>query len=246
MPPAGATTRPRLCSTKRGGSGANTPFTPCWRAIAMSAGYHLDLFDFDQHEALAHEARELALSSSFPPSATSAGIDLLLNYARRGEAGRAEALLGEIAVAVEQASGSHGWLWRLRLAQARAEIALARRAWKDALRWADRAIDQASTTSRPKYRAASLGTRAQALVALGRHTEALDSLQAAVDLARRLGDPALFLRLAGPLLDLGGDGALAAEARAAVDRIAQTLPNAELRRRFESARPIRFVMRSPP
>lgn len=214
------------------------------RAIAMSAGYHLDLFDFDQHEALAHEARELARSSSFPPPAASAGIDLLLNYARRGEAGRAEALLGEVAVAVEQASGFHGWLWRLRLAQARAEIALARGAWEDALEWADRAIDQASTTSRPKYRAAGLGTRARALVALGRHTEALGSLQAAVDLARRLGDPALFLRLAGPLYDLGGDAALAAEARAAVDRIAQALPDAELRRRFEAAHPVGHCRRS--
>jgi tetratricopeptide (TPR) repeat protein len=210
----------------------------------MSAGYHLDLFDFDHHEALAQEARELARSSNFPPPAASAGIDLLLNYARRGEVGRAEALLDEVAAAVEKASGFHGWLWRLRLAQARAEIALARGAWEDALLWADRAIGQASTRERPKYRAAGLGARAQALVALGQHAEALGNLRAAVGLARRLDDPALFLRLVGQLLDLDGDDALAAEARAAVDRITQTLPNVELRRRFESADPVGLVMRS--
>lgn len=214
------------------------------RAIAMSAGYHLDVFDFAGAETLAQEARELALSSNFPPPAASAGIDLLLNYARRGEVGRAEALLDEVAAAVEKASGFHGWLWRLRLAQARAEIALARGAWEDALLWAGRAISQSSTTERPKYRAAGFGTRARALAALGRHAEAVGDLRAAVGLARRLDDPALFLRLVGELLNLEGDDAPAAEARAAIDRITQALPNAEMRGRFESAPPVGLVMRS--
>ena len=38
------------------------------RAIAMSSGFHLDLEDFANHEALAEEARELARSLRFPPS----------------------------------------------------------------------------------------------------------------------------------------------------------------------------------
>jgi DNA-binding SARP family transcriptional activator len=213
------------------------------RAIAMSAGYRLDLFDFAGAEALACEARELAFSSNFPPPAASAGIDLLLNYARRGEVGRAEALLDEVAAAVELAAGFHGWLWRLRLAQARAEIALARNAWEDALLWAGRAIGQSSTTDRPKYRAAGLGARAQALAALGRHAEAVGDLRTAAGLARRLDDPALFLRLAGQLLDLDGDDALAAEARATVGRITQGLPNVDLRRCFESGHPVARVVR---
>ena len=81
-------------------------------------------------------------------------------------------------------------------------------------------------------------------MALGRHAEALGNLRAAVGLARRLDDPALFLRLAGPLLDLAGDDALAAEARTAVDRITWALPDATLRRRFESAHPVGLVLRS--
>jgi tetratricopeptide (TPR) repeat protein len=205
------------------------------RAIAMSAGYHLDLLDFDRHEALAQEARELARSSSFPPPAASAGIDLLFNYARRAEVGRAETLLDEVAGTVEQASGFHGWLWRLRLAGARAEIALARGAWEEALGWAERAIDHASTTERPKYRAAGLGTRARAQAALGRRVEALADLRAAVDLARQLDDPALCLRLAGHLLELDGSDALAAEVTVARRRIMSGLSSPEVRRAFEAA-----------
>jgi len=214
------------------------------RAIAMSSGYRLDLFDFAGAEALAREARELALSSNFAPPAASSGIDLLLNYARRGDVGQAEALLDEVAVAVEKAAGFHGWLWRLRLAQARAELALARGAWDDALLWADRAIGQSSITERPKYRAVGLGARAEALAALGRRAKAVDDLRAAVGLARSLDDPALLLRLAGRLLDLDGDDALAAEARAAGNRIIQTLPSEDLRRCFESAPLVSLVMRS--
>src|SRR6266542_852873 len=37
------------------------------RAIAISAGYHLDVFDFAVNEELAQEARELARSVEFPP-----------------------------------------------------------------------------------------------------------------------------------------------------------------------------------
>ena len=71
----------------------------CSRApSAMSAGFHLDIFDFARAESLAQEARELARSSNFSPPAVSAGIDLLLNYARQHEAGRADRLIDEVAV----------------------------------------------------------------------------------------------------------------------------------------------------
>jgi DNA-binding SARP family transcriptional activator len=205
------------------------------RSVAMSAGYHLDLLDFERHEALAREARELALSANFPPPAASAGIDLLFNYVRRGEAGQAEALLSEVTAAVEKGSGFHGWLWRLRLAQARAEIALARGTWEEALLWTDRASAQAGERGRPKYQALGLATRARALIALGRHAAALDSLRAAVALARILDDPALFLHVAVPLLELDGSDELAAQARGARDRIMNALPGGEAQRRFASA-----------
>ncbi|MDP9371493.1 MAG: AAA family ATPase [Chloroflexota bacterium] len=110
------------------------------RAIAFSAGFRLDLWDFAGNEALAEEARERARALGFAPPAVSAGIDLLLNFARRGEVGRAEGLLGEVAAAAEGVFGWHGWVWGLRLAQVRAELAVARGDWVTALRWADDAI----------------------------------------------------------------------------------------------------------
>src|SRR6266849_2129771 len=53
------------------------------RATTMSAGFHLDVYDFAGHEARAEEAREMARRAGFAPSMVSAGIDLLLNWARR-------------------------------------------------------------------------------------------------------------------------------------------------------------------
>ena len=63
------------------------------RAIAMSGGLHLEVFDFAGAQALAEEARELGQSLRWPQAVVSGGIDLLLNFARRGEVGRTEALV---------------------------------------------------------------------------------------------------------------------------------------------------------
>jgi len=95
------------------------------RATAMTGGLHLSVFDFEGAEALACEARELGRSAGFLPSVVSAGIDLLLMYARQHDPGRADGLLSETSTAAVGAAGSHGWLWQLRLCQVRAELALA-------------------------------------------------------------------------------------------------------------------------
>ncbi len=208
------------------------------RAIAMSAGLHLDLFDFEGNEAIMEEARDLA-RTYFPPTVVSAGIDLLLNYSRRGEVGRAEGLVDGVA----QAAGWHGWLWKLRLAEARAEMALARGDSEEAIRRAGEAIEQSRAKGRVKYEALGLGTRAWALDGLGRTKKAIADLRQAVRLARRTGDPAMLLRAATALLAIDGDDALAAESRAVVERIAAALPDDEMRQRFEAAEPVRTVLR---
>src|SRR5439155_13305682 len=86
------------------------------RAIAMAAGFHLDVFDYAGNEALAEEARERARLAPFQPSVISAGIDLVFNFVRRGEVSRAEKLVAETAQG-SQTLGWHRWLWTLRLAQ---------------------------------------------------------------------------------------------------------------------------------
>jgi tetratricopeptide (TPR) repeat protein len=209
------------------------------RAIAVSAGFHLDVFDFAGNEALAEEARELARSVNFAPSQVSAGIDLLLNFARRREPGRAEKLVEEVAEAAERVAGWHGWLWRIRLAEARAELALARGDGEEALRWASEAIAESHARGRVKYEVAGLGSRGQALAALGRAKEAIAELRRPVAAARPVDDPAMFLGAATALLAIEGDDALAAEARSAADRIAAALPDEAMRRRFEAAAPVR-------
>ena len=95
------------------------------RGIAMSAGVYMALGDYEQVAATAEEARELARSLAFAPPRVSAGIDLLLVRARQQEPGQAKSVLEEVAAVAASASGWHGWLWRIRLSQARAELALA-------------------------------------------------------------------------------------------------------------------------
>jgi tetratricopeptide (TPR) repeat protein len=158
----------------------------------------------------------------------SAGLDLMVNFARRHEVGRAEALIDEIAEIAQKTTGWHGWLWKIRLSEARAEIALARGDFADALQWSRVAIEESRQRGRVKYEVVGLGTRAAALHGLGRTREAIRDLQTAVPLARRVGDPAQFLRAASGLLALDGDDALASEASAATARIARALPDARM------------------
>lgn len=205
------------------------------RAAAISGGLHLEVFDFAGAEKLAEEARELSRALGFPPAIASTGIDLLLNFARRHEVARTEHLIDEVAEAVARAQGVHGWLWRLRLAQARAETALARGEWDVAIRYADDAIEQSRLRGRVKYQVAGLQTRAHALAALGHTRDAIAGMQRATALARPTGDPAMFLRAAAALLSLGGDDALLADARAAADRIVAALPNGDVLTRFREA-----------
>jgi len=206
------------------------------RGISISAGMPIDLGDLSGALAVAEEARELAASVEFMPPHVSASIDLLYCHARGDEPGRAEELLPAVEAAVRKASGWHGWAWRLRLTEARAEIALARGDRAGAVTLATDALDQCRRYKRAKYEALSLWTRARAQ---GPSKEAERDLREALDIARRMGDPALILRVAHPLAELAGDAGVGDEARQMALRIDGALPDEESRRRFrqtESAR----------
>ncbi|HXH23514.1 MAG TPA: AAA family ATPase [Dehalococcoidia bacterium] len=220
--------------------GAKAPLS---RAIAMEAGMHLDLLDFEGAATLQQEAREVAAAAGFPPAAVSAGIDLLLNLARQGRPAEAEAIEPEIAAAVEREAGWHGWLWRLRLAQARAELALVRGDWQQAVRQADEAIERSLATGRVKYQVAALGVRGAARSALGNREDAVTDLRRAIDLARGTRDPAMLLRAMLALLVVQQDEAALTEAREVADRIAAALPGG-LQGRFIAAAPLRLIRRS--
>ena len=70
------------------------------------------MFDFVGAESLAEEARELASSAKFPPTIINAGIDLLFNFTRREELGRAETLVEQVSAEAEQKGGWHVRVFR--------------------------------------------------------------------------------------------------------------------------------------
>ena len=210
------------------------------RSIAMSAGFHLDVFDFEGHLAGVDEACEVARSVNFVPPLISATIDKMLNLARRGDVGGAERLESEVASAVERAGSWHAWLWALRMAQTHAEIALARGDADSAIDLASASLDHASGR-RPKYEVLALITRAAALSRLGRTSAAIADLEHAVAQARGVADPALFVRATSALLSLDGNDGRAREARGAAASILAHLPLPSMRERFLAAEPVQAI-----
>jgi tetratricopeptide (TPR) repeat protein len=215
------------------------------RAISMCAGLYLALGDHATAESVTAEAQQVNQLVHFPNVTASTGVDLLLTYARRHDPARAIGLLPDVEKAVAQSTPSHHWLLQMRFAQAQAEVALARGALEEALRHAQDGVAQARQCGRPKYAVLGRQTHAQALHALGRTTEAIAELRAAIERARPVGDPALFLRVAAALLAIEGDDRLLAETQATVERMAAVLPD-DLRQVFLGSESARLVARLSP
>jgi tetratricopeptide (TPR) repeat protein len=205
------------------------------RGIAMSAGVYMSLGDYARAEAISREARDLARRVAFPPPLVSAGLDLLFVFARSREPGRADAIVDDVAAAASAASGWHGWLWRLRLNEALAELALARSDWHAAIASASECIADSQARTRPKYEALGLVTRARGRQALADVEGARADAARAVELSRALGDPAVSLSALNTLIGIDGSDQLVAEARSCIDRILANVDEAELRDRFLAA-----------
>jgi DNA-binding SARP family transcriptional activator/tetratricopeptide (TPR) repeat protein len=203
------------------------------RALNIAGGTRLEAFDFAAAQELAEEASELARAADFPPAMASASMDLLFNFVRRGDVAQGEELVTRLADLVERAAGFHGWLWRLRLQQGRAEIALARARWRDAVAHATGVVSDGVKTGRSKYHVLGLTTRARARAELGKREEALADLREAVPLARATKDAVLFLRVASVLLPLAGNDALLTETSAIVRRLSTNLCDGRSRKAFE-------------
>ena len=201
------------------------------RATSMSVAPLLSLGDLNGAMARAFDARELAHRVAFEPPLVSAGIDLLMIFARQQDPGRADTLLEETAQAVQKASGWHAWKWNMRLSQARAELACARASWTEAVQAATYVIDQSRLRHRPKYEALGLLTRARAAHRLGERS-AVNDARAAVDTARRLADPTVLLDCLIVLLEIEGTDALLDEARRTAQRIVRAVSDDTLRSAF--------------
>lgn len=201
------------------------------RGIAMSTGVYMALGDYDHARASAEEARELARALAFAPPRVSAGIDLLLVLARRHDPGQSDTLLSEVAAVAASAAGWHGWLWRIRLLQARAELAFARGEWREAVDLAEQTVQQ-SRTLRPKYEALGLITAARGRQKLGEDAAAHTAASAALAIARTLEDPGVTLRALAAHIDIAGSDDLVAEARTITSGVLAHVSDKQLRSRF--------------
>jgi tetratricopeptide (TPR) repeat protein len=201
------------------------------RATSMSVAPLLSLGHLDAAAGRAREARELGYRIGFEPSIVSAGIDLLLIFARSHDPGRAESLLGETTKAVRDASGWHAWKWNIRLSQVRAELALARGAWTEAIHAATQVVDQSQARHHLKYEVLGLATRARARLGVEARAAIVDA-RAAITLARNLGDPAVRLDCLGLLLDIDGSDAILDEAVQTVYGIVSAVTQPTLRSAF--------------
>ena len=101
----------------------------------------------------------------------------------------------------DKTGGWHQWLWQLRLAQTRAELALARDAVEEAITAATEAIDASRARQRPNTRRSDSVTRARGLHAAGRTHAAIADARQAVETANAIADPALLLMALDALLD---------------------------------------------
>ncbi|NIS67572.1 MAG: tetratricopeptide repeat protein, partial [Proteobacteria bacterium] len=215
---------------------------PLARSMVMLGGVHLEVYDFTTAQSITEEAREIATSFNFPPPIISANIDLLFNFTRRGEVERAEALIDEVAEAVKQTSNWHGWLWKMRLAQAQAEISLARGDGEKAIHSAEKSLHQSQATGRIKYQAAALQARGKALVLMGKkRSEGIGDLQKAIQLVRPVQDPLMFLRAAYTLLCVKTDKKLIEEVRGVVTQTKESLLDTVLLRPFDDSEPVRML-----
>ncbi len=215
---------------------------PLARSIAMLGGVHLELYDYATAQSITERARDLAASFNFPPPIISANIDLLFNFARSEKVEKTEALVSKVAEAVEKTSNWHGWLWKMRFAQAQAEISLARGDGEKAIQFAEKSLHQSQATGRIKYQAAALETRGKALLLMGeKKNEGIENLREAIQLVRRGQDPLMFLRAGYALLCVERDEKLIEEVGALVTQIKDSLLNTPLYQPFEDAEPVRML-----
>jgi ATP/maltotriose-dependent transcriptional regulator MalT len=228
----------REVARSHGAAGIQIPLA---RTVGMSTLVHVATGDYARAGAIAEEAREIARSADIILPVVSEAIDLITISVRRGDLDGVDELVYEVTANLDKGGGAHGALWQTRLTVARAEMALARAQWRTALDLSREAVVLARELGRPKYESLALSSQGKALLGLGRRKEAIPLLAEAVEVARSMGDPSLFLHNAAAALAAGGDEHLATDARLAVERMLANISDATMRRNFEGSAPVQDV-----
>src|SRR5262249_1612908 len=130
-------------------------------------------------------------------------------------------LFEEALVKVEKfAFGAHRWRWGNHLSACLAEALLSAGSLAEALRHADRGIEQARATGSMKYVARCLALRGEILLAEGQERAAQGDLAEALRITREIGYPTLTWQAAHRLAAaLASDIALAAPGEDRVSKI---------------------------
>lgn len=204
------------------------------RGVSIESHFYFIFHDFARAEKLSLEARELARAANFPPAIVSAAIDLMLNYTTRGELTRAERFRAQTQAMIVNTYGSHRWLWETRFQHARAELALAREHYAEAVLHANDALASSRATERRKYEIRALETRARIFAAQDQRADALTDLQMARARADVLRDPLLQLDVRLTMFKLTHDEPTGQDARARMRQICAALPDENLRARFQA------------
>jgi class 3 adenylate cyclase len=189
-----------------------------------------EVYDLDEARRRTETVLELTAGMEFGMPRQFAGSDLIQTQLLAGDIGGALEAWPQRWADAEHATAWTTWLIAGRLAQARAEIALAAETPESAAEWAQRGVEIARRTKRLKYEARSLSTLGEAFVRLGRREEGLDALRAAVAIADGLlGEPGRWHAravLGRVSYDVGADDEAAAayaEARRLVDAFSEGL-----------------------
>jgi class 3 adenylate cyclase/tetratricopeptide (TPR) repeat protein len=148
-----------------------------------------ELLDLDEARRRSEEALELSSGHWFPMPLRFAHSDLLFTDLLEGDVGRAQADWPSRWADAEEATGWTRWLIYTRLAVTRAEIALHAEEPESAIEWAQKSVELAHATLRQKYEARALSLLGEALARAGRRDEAIQTLEAGVEMADELVNP---------------------------------------------------------
>jgi tetratricopeptide (TPR) repeat protein len=176
--------------------GRETEFVPRWtaRTLNMSSLPFRELYDLDEARRRNEQAAELGAQAGFAMAEIQSAIDQVFLDLLEYEPGRAHSRMPRLIEQADASKGWHQWLMRGRLAEAAAEIALAKGNAEAAATAAYRAIKEATAVSRRKYETAARLVLGRALLQMKMHDTAEAELRVAVAGAERLTHPPTLWR----------------------------------------------------
>jgi class 3 adenylate cyclase/tetratricopeptide (TPR) repeat protein len=191
---------------------------------------------------LAQELVDLDLVAGADEILSNAKVNLACNRVALGDCdGALEALAPVQRQLATPGDPWQRWRYGMHLNDALTRVHLARGEPERALPFVDEELDTARDQFSRKLEARALELRGRTLVHLERHSEARQSLEEAVRVARRIGYPPAAWRalsLLGELARRRGEGSeaerLASESSGLVSKLARSLPEKELRDAFGS------------